>query len=171
MKPIRNILLIALALLIQSTFFGKLDLFGVRPDLALIVMIFLAGESRASELILYGFLIGFLQDVYSPEYLGYNAFSMSLTAFFLDLIKERLTVENYTVRLFTTLVACLLHDAVYLALVTSFETATLVSLFFRESFPGAIYTAVLAVFIVTVWKWAQAGGLFDVVWEIMGNGR
>lgn len=171
MKFIRNILIIAVALVIQSTVFGKLDLFGVRPDLALVVLIFLAGESSTVELIFYGFLIGFIQDVYTPEYLGYNAFAMSITAFVLDMIKERLTVENYTVRLFTTFMACLLHDLVYLSLLTKLEMAVFVSVFVTESLPGAVYTSVVALAIVKVWQWTQSGGLFYVVRELLGSGR
>ncbi|HUT63088.1 MAG TPA: rod shape-determining protein MreD, partial [Anaerolineae bacterium] len=87
MKIIRNILLIALALLLQSVLIGRLDMYGIRPDLSMIVLIFLANESRPVEIIIYGFFIGFIQDVYTPEYLGYNAFSMSLIAYFLSMMK------------------------------------------------------------------------------------
>jgi len=170
-KVIRNILLIALALLVQSTLFGKLDLYGVRPDIPLIMLIILAGVASPTGLIYYGFFIGFLQDVYSPEYLGYNAFAMSLTAFFLEVVKERLTVENYTVRLIMTLLACTFHDSVYLLLYTAFDLSVLAPLFVRESLPGAAYTAVLAMILVMIWQWAQSGGLFGVLRELMGNGR
>ena len=102
MKTLRNILFIAFALLMQSTLIGRIEIFGTRPDLALLVLIFIANQSNPVECILYGFFIGFLQDVYTPEYLGYNAFTMSLIAFLLGVLKESLTVENYSVRLFTT---------------------------------------------------------------------
>jgi len=169
MKIVRNILLIALALLVQSTVFGHFDLFGVRPDLAMIVLIFLAGETEPVGLIWYGFFMGFLQDVYSPEYLGFNAFSMSMVAFVLSVIRERLTVENYTVKLFTTLFACMVHDVVYYTLYTRFEFPVMVSLFVRDGLPGAVYTSVLAVLLVSIWNRVQNGGIFVVVRELMGN--
>jgi len=171
MKTARNILLIALALLVQSTFFGKFDLYGVRPDLALIVLIFLSNETNVVALIFYGFFTGFLQDVYSPEYLGYNAFAMSLTAYFLTVIRERLTVENYTVRLLATFVACLFHDAAYLSLYTGFELKGLISLFVMEGLPGGVYTSVLAVLLVSIWQWAKSGGLILVLQELIGSER
>jgi len=171
MKTVRNILLIALALLVQSTVFGRLDLFGVRPDLALMVLLFLAAETDGVGLICYGFLIGFLQDVYSPEYLGFNAFSMSLTAFVLDVLKERLTVENFTVKLVTTLLACMFHDIVYLGFYTGFAFSSLVSIFVGESLPGAVYTSVLAVLVIGLWRWANSGGLFVVLREFLECGR
>ena len=163
MKIFRNILLVALALLIQSSMPGKLDIYGIRPDFALLVLIFLSYESSPARVILYGFLIGFFQDIYSPEYLGYNAFTMSLTAFFLGIVKERLTVENYTVKLFSTLIICLVHDGLYLSLYTKFDLSILVPLFTRESFPGAVYTSILAIAFIRVWEWVQSGGLAVVI--------
>lgn len=171
MKVIRNILLISLVLLVQSTLFGRYDLYGVRPDIALIVLIFLSNEASPVGCICYGFFIGFLQDVYTPEYLGYNTFSMTIMAFLLSKIHERLTVENYMVKLFATFFACMIHDAVYLSLYTQFELSVLVSLLVRESLPGAVYTSVLAVLLVRIWQWVQCGGLLIVVRELLGSGR
>ena len=147
------------------------DLFGVRPDMAMIALIFLAGGTGTVSLILYGFLVGFIQDVYTPEYLGYNAFTMSIMGFLLGAIRERLTVENYLVKVFATLFACSIHDLVYLVLYTKFELSLLVSLFIRESLPGVVYTAVLAVLIMKIWEWAKKGGLQVVFRELLGFGR
>ena len=168
MKIIRNILLVALALLLQSILVGRFDIYGIRPDLAMIVLIFLVNESSPVEIIIYGFLIGFLQDVYSPEYLGYNAFSMSLMAYFLNIMKERLTVENYSVKLVSTLIACLMHDGFYLSLYTQFDLSIISALFVRESIPGAVFTSILAIILVRVWEWAQYGGLILVLREVLG---
>ena len=171
MKTIRNILLITLALLLQSTLVGRLDIYGVRPDLAILVLFFLVSESSPAGCILYGFFIGFLQDVYTPEYLGYNAFTMSLMAFFLGLVKERLTVENYSVKLLITFFACIIHDAVYLSLYTKFDLSIIGSLFVRENLPGAVYTSMLAIIFIRAWEWMQNGGLVIVVRELLGNRR
>ena len=171
MKIIRNILLIALALLLQSVLIGRLDMYGIRPDLSMIVLIFLANESRPVEIIIYGFFIGFIQDVYTPEYLGYNAFSMSLIAYFLSMMKERFTVENYLVKLGSTLIACLIHDVLYLSLYTQFDLSAISSLFVRESFPGAVYTSILAISLVRVWAWIENGGLIFVLRELIGFRR
>ena len=171
MKTIRNILLIALALLMQSTLVGRMEIFGARPDLALLVLIFIANQTNPVECILYGFFIGFLQDVYTPEYLGYNAFTMSLIAFFLGVLKERLTVENYSVRLLTTFVTCVFHDIVYLIFYTQFDLSIIKHLLLREYLSGAVYTSVLALVFIKAWEWVQNGGLFVVVRELLGDRR
>lgn len=171
MKIVRNLLLIALALLVQSTLAGRFDIYGVRPDIAMLVLLYIAGSADAFEGVLYGFLIGFLQDVYSPEYLGYNALTMSLTGFILGFIRERVTVEKMIVRIIVTLLACLVHDLLYLILYAQFDFMVMTGLIIPGSIAGAVYTTVLAVAIITVWEWVEKGGLFGVVNELMGDRR
>jgi rod shape-determining protein MreD len=171
MKTLRNILFIAFALLMQSTLIGRIEIFGTRPDLALLVLIFIANQSNPVECILYGFFIGFLQDVYTPEYLGYNAFTMSLIAFLLGVLKESLTVENYSVRLFTTFIACIIHDIVYLIFYTQFDLSVIRQLLIWEYLTGAVYTSALAFVFIKTWEWVQNGGLFVVVRELLGDRR
>ncbi|MFC1694065.1 rod shape-determining protein MreD [Candidatus Latescibacterota bacterium] len=171
MRIIRNILVIALAFLMQSIFFGRFTFFGVRPDLAMIVLIFLSHESNSVEIVLYGFFIGFFQDVYTPEYLGFNMLTMSFMAYLLDVAKEMLTVENYKIKMLVAFFACLVHDLIYLSLYTQFDYTVLTRLFLRSSLPGAIYTAILAVIFMRAWDWAVKGGLFIVVKELVGIRR
>ena len=171
MKIIRNILFIAFALLIQATVVGRIAIFDVRPDFALLVLILLAAYSGTVEIILYGFFIGFLQDVYNPEFLGFNAFTMSVMGFFLDVIKEHLSVENYTVRMIATLIVCLVHDVIYLLISTHFDFSIFIQMFIRQSLPGAVYTLVLAIIFIRSWEWVVNGGLFVVVQEFFGIRR
>jgi rod shape-determining protein MreD len=168
MNIVKNILLIALALLVQSTVVDRFAIYGVRPDLAMLVLLYLASTAEPVEIILYGFFIGFLQDVYSPEYLGYNALTMSLVGYTLGFIKERITVERGPVRLLVTFLSCLVHDALYLSLYSHLQFSILLSLFLRWSIPGAVYTSVLSVIFITVWEWAEEGGVFVVFRQLLG---
>lgn len=156
-------LVIALALLVQSALFGRYAVFGVRPDLALLVLMILINSSGPVESIVYGFLIGFLQDVYSPEFLGVNALTMSLMAAMLDVLKERLTIEQYTVRAAVSVGVCLLHDLVYLSFYTKFDSALMTSIFLRESLLGAMYTSILFMLFMLLWEWMRGGGLLYVL--------
>jgi len=111
------------------------------------------------ESIVYGFIIGFLQDVYSPEFLGVNALTMSLMAAMLDVLKERLSLDLYTVRAAVSFGVCLLHDLIYLSFYTKFDGALMTSIFLRESLPGAVYTSVLFMLFMLLWEWMRNGGL------------
>ncbi|MFC1650831.1 rod shape-determining protein MreD [Candidatus Latescibacterota bacterium] len=171
MKIFRNILLIALALLLQSSLFGRFGIWGARPDLAILVLIFLVSGSGPVGSVLYGFLIGFLQDVYSPEFLGTNAFVMSLMGYFLGFSKDRLTVENYSVKATVAFIVCIIHDIIFLSFYAKFDTSIMFKLFVRESIPGAVYTSLLIVVIVFVWDNLLSGG-FDIVTQgLFGNRR
>ena len=163
MRIIRNILIIALALLLQSTLFGRFSVWGIRPDLTMLALILLVIDSGPVESVLYGFFIGFIQDVYTPEFLGFNSFTMSLIAFLLDNIKERLTVENYSVKAVVTFTACIVHDIIFLSFYTKFDGSMMVSLFVRVSIPGAVYTSVILVLFIIVWEWALSGGFYFVI--------
>ncbi len=168
MNILRNVLLIILALLVQSTVYGRMDLFGIRPDLGMLVLIFVASGSETAECALYGFLAGFLQDVYTPEYLGYNSFAMTLLGFFLGILRETLTVENYGVKVLVTFLACLVHDIIYLSFYTALDFSLFWRLFLKGSVAGALYTSVLAVLFISAYEWTTGGGLRVVLREFTG---
>jgi len=169
MKIFRNILLIALALLLQSTLIGSMSVQNVRPDLAMLLLFLLVNVSGSVESILYGFLIGFVQDVYSPEFLGANAFTMSLMAFLIVYSKERLTVENYTVKATITFFTCVLHDLIYLSFYTQFDFSMIINDFLIFSILGAVYTTILMIVTVAVINWAMRGGVYFVVQGLFGD--
>jgi len=169
MKIVRNILLIAIVLLVQSTLFGRFDIYGVRPDLAMLVLLFLTNTAGPVESIWYGLLIGFLQDVYSPDYLGFNSLTMSIMGFLLIFVREQFTVEKGTVRLLVTFIACLVHDALYLMMYTHFDFLLTINLYLRMSLPGSLYTTALFFVMMAVWEWAKEGGILIVIREFLGN--
>lgn len=171
MTILRNVLLIVLALMVQSTFFGRMQIWNVRPDLGMLVLIFAAGGASTAECTLYGFLLGFLQDVYSPEFLGYNAFTMSLLGFLLGILRETLTVENYGVKTLVTFLACLLHDLIYLAFYSGLDVSLYLKLFVTGSLLGALYTSVLAFLFIAAYEWSVGGGLRVAVRELIGFRR
>jgi rod shape-determining protein MreD len=171
MDKLRNVLLIILALLVQSTFFGRFDMFGARPDLGMLALALLSGTVSGTETILYGFFIGFMQDVYTPEYLGYNSFTMSLMGFLLGVLNETITVENLGVKTAVACIACLFHDILYLSFYTVFDFTLLLRLFVRESLGGALYTSALAATTIAGYEWITGGGLKVVIRELTGNRR
>jgi rod shape-determining protein MreD len=168
MNRLRNVLLMILALLVQSTVFGRMDFFGIRPDLAMLVLIFVASGSETAECTLYGFFIGFLQDVYTPEFLGYNAFAMTMIGFSLGILRETLTVENYGVKTLATFLACLAHDIIYLCFYTALDFSLFWRLFLKGSIAGGLYTSILAVLFFSGYEWITGGGLRVVIRELIG---
>ena len=171
MRIVRNILLIAVVLLLQSTLVERMHFLGGRPDLAVLLLIYIAGGVSTAEATLYGFLLGFVQDVYTPEYLGANAFTMSFLGFMLGMLRETLAVEHSGVKTLTAFTACLVHDAVYLSVYTKLDFALFGGLFLKESLGGAAYTAFLAFLIIAAYEWSVGGGLRVVLRELTGFRR
>ncbi len=171
MKIVRNILLIALALLAQSTLISRVAIMGVRPDLAMLVLIFLVYTSSPVESVLYGFFIGFIQDVYTPEFLGANAFTMALMGFFLDMIKERLSIDNFMGKALVTFGMCTVHDVIFLSFYTRFDFSMMINLFVRLSLLGSLYTMVVLMVFVALVEWVLGGGSYFVVHRLFGNRR
>jgi rod shape-determining protein MreD len=168
---IRNIIIISLALLVQSTVFGHFSFFGAKPDIALLVIILLASNSGQSISVLYGFFTGFIQDVYTPEFLGVNSLIMSIIAFLISTLKERLTVENYSVKTIVCFIACIIHDLIYLFFYTGFDYSAVFSLFWRISLLGALYTSIIIMVIVRLWDIAVNGGAGFVISRFLGIRR
>jgi rod shape-determining protein MreD len=166
---VRNILFIALALLLQSTVLGRFSILGVRPDIAMLALMVLVNSSGSAGSIVYGFCIGFIQDVYSPEFLGANAFTMSLMGCILDYIKESLTIENISVKACVMFTACIVHDIVYVSFYTRFDFAMMKQLLIMESILSAVYTSSLLVLILLCWEWIIGGGFSYVVHGLFGH--
>ena len=96
---------------------------------------------------------------------------MSLIGFFLDISKERLTVENYSVKAVVAFAVCIVHDIIFLSFYTKFDSFIMLKLFIRESLLGAVYTSFLLVIVVMVWERAISGGFDFVTQGLFGNRR
>ncbi len=129
------------------------------------------GGVSERECILFGFFMGFVQDVYTPEYLGYNTFTMTIMGFVLGVLRETITVENSMVKIAVTVIACLAHDILYLSFYTVFDYSLLLRILVREGISGAVYSAVLALVLITGYQWIAGGGIKHVLRELTGVRR
>ena len=89
-------------------------------------------------------------------------------AYLIDLSNERLTVENFTVRILVILGACLIHGSIYTLLYTKFNVDIFSYIFVWKILPGALYTTGVACILLLVWRWSVNGGLLGHVREIIG---
>ena len=80
MGIVRNILLIALALLLQTSWVHKIAIFGILPDLILLALVYIGISGGQVEGTTFGFTSGFLLDVYDPEAMGINTLTNSIVS-------------------------------------------------------------------------------------------
>ncbi len=73
-------LLLVLCSYLQSTWLGAIAVFGVIPDLSLIVLIWVSYRNGLVEGPISGFLAGIAEDLLSAAPLGFNAFVKTVVA-------------------------------------------------------------------------------------------
>ncbi len=102
-------MLIMLAALLQSSVSPGFEVFGVIPDLVLVLLATWAAIARAPGLMFWGFGAGFLLDVLSGVPAGANMLALSLATFVASMGGAGLFRTN----LVWALLACLLGTLVY----------------------------------------------------------
>lgn len=141
-------LLVILALVVQSTFAEKLSIFGIKPDLILIVLAYIGIFRGQIEGTLLGFAAGFLQDVYSPGHFGVNALAKSLIGFGVGYGHGRVVTENFAAQALIIFSATLVHDTIYFLFYSGGDLGYSLVLIFRYGLPTAIYTALLGIALI-----------------------
>jgi len=87
-------IIIALALLLQTTVFSWFDFYGAKPDLILITVIFASFRKGALRGAMVGFWGGLAEDLASGGLLGINAFVKVLTGYILGSVRRKFDYRN-----------------------------------------------------------------------------
>jgi rod shape-determining protein MreD len=114
-------LLLAAAVLLQSTLLRWVALKGVKPDLALIVLVFVAIRRGSMAGQVSGFLAGLVEDVVSLAPLGFNALLRTLLGYFYGLTAGSIFVDPVMMPVLLVLLATILKGLASSLLVTVFR--------------------------------------------------
>lgn len=145
MQIIRHILLIFLALFLQTSWIHKFSIFEVWPDLILLVLVYIGITNGQIQATVFGFFSGFLLDIYQdPHSMGINTLTNSLVGFALGYSRVGVVAENIKVQALLVFLACILHDTIFLSIS---DPSKFFYLMFRKGIGTAIYTALLGVTI------------------------
>ncbi len=110
----RNILLIFLALLLQASWINSLAIYGIAPDIVIIILVFIAFTRGQIEATILGFISGLLIDIYDPgTRLGVNALANSLVGFFAGYSRVSIAAEALQAQAAILFAATLLHDVIF----------------------------------------------------------
>lgn len=132
------------ALILQVTIAPHLAVFGVTPNLLLLVVITLAFVEGSSAGATAGFIAGLLMDLLSTGPIGAWALVMSVTGYLSGSLKRNLFAEGWMAPVAVGIITALVADFAYLIAVTvmgvgpAFWTAL-----GRLVLPRALYNAVL----------------------------
>lgn len=79
---------VVLAFVLQIAVFPQFKLFGVQPDLILVVAVVIAVQEGPIPGAIVGFAGGMLQDIASPQVMGTSALTKTLAAFLAGSMKD-----------------------------------------------------------------------------------
>jgi rod shape-determining protein MreD len=110
---IKWIVAFIIAFALQTTLVSAISIYGVKPDLIVIVLFMLAIKVGILPAVYVGFLIGLSQDIYSPSFLGQNALAKTVAIFFASLFNEKVMRIDPIFQAVLLVVTILISDSVF----------------------------------------------------------
>jgi rod shape-determining protein MreD len=123
--------ILAACVVLQSTILGRIAILGVRPDLALIVLVFVALRRGSMTAQVAGFASGIVEDLVSASPVGFHMLLRTLIGFLYGLFSGNVFVDPLLMPIVLTIVATILKGIV----------SGLVSLVFGLQSSGFLYFA------------------------------
>ena len=116
---LRSAGVVLVLLLLQTTFIPYLSVLGYTPDILLPWLVYVALRRGQVEATVYGFGVGFLQDMITTQFLGLAAISKTISCFVIGYFyNENTAVQTLgSYRYVLIVMLCsFIHDAVYYAI-------------------------------------------------------
>lgn len=137
--------LIIISIVIQSSF--NIVLFGQKPDLLLILVLFTALLEGSAAGFKVGIIVGLVEDILVGKYFGLCILTKMLTGSLVGLVEPKIFKENYLVPIVTLFAGTILHEGFFIF----FGNIIGMNIRWGESlkywvFPLAVYHALLAPF-------------------------
>ncbi|NOZ21265.1 MAG: rod shape-determining protein MreD [Planctomycetes bacterium] len=114
MRWVRFLILVLVVCMIDTTLMPRISLAGMRPDIALIFVMFISLNTTPVNAVPAGWLMGLATDVYSVGPTGLNALILSLCAGFISGAKDLVYKENPFVQLLLAVIVAIFSNGVYL---------------------------------------------------------
>jgi rod shape-determining protein MreD len=141
-----GLLLCAMA---QAVLLGPLSVWGIRPDLFLLLVFLVSQRVSPEAATALGFLIGLCQDGLSGGPLGLHAFSDSLLGFLAARLSHHMYTDKPLALFWLLLGGSAAAGGITLALLTFFlGPRLLLPALFRVIAPEALYTAAVGLLIL-----------------------
>ena len=96
---------VALLYVVQVSFLPLISFHGISADLLLLAVVAYAFNKGKEQGVLFGFLLGLLQDLSSGTFFGLNIFSKMLVGFFCGSFSTRVFKEQALLPILSTLAA------------------------------------------------------------------
>lgn len=143
---LRSTGIVLVLLILQTTFIPYLSVIGFLPDIFMPWLIYIALRRGQVEATMYGFAVGFLQDMTSTKFLGLAALAKTISAFaagyFFNENTAEQTLGSYRYVLIV-LLCSLIHNVVYFTVFFQGVEGSLLGHVLQFSVASTIYTGVI----------------------------
>ena len=144
----RNFVLFVLLLFVVSAWeilaSPVISLAGIKPSLALIVLVYLSVYRGSFPALLFGFFWGIISDSASPELLGWNALIYVMIGYAIGFTKTHFDLGNLFAQLLLIFTAVFIHNTLYFLFFNFSEAGRILYIIGRFSLTSALYSTLLA---------------------------
>ncbi len=146
--------LIFLSLVIQTTALGGLSHQLAKPDLLLIITVYLGLHSNPLAGAILVFLSGYLMDIFSGSIFGVQTFSKTAIFFLTILIKDRFYVESPLFQAGTIFLFSIIEGFIIISILGMVSPiVNLLHPFFLFIIPQSLITGLVGPFFIALIKW------------------
>jgi rod shape-determining protein MreD len=132
-----------LFLILQTTLLSSFPLQRIRPDILLILTLYLAFSSSPIFGGTLAFFMGYLMDLFSGNVMGFYTFSRPLVFFTAQFFKERFYLESFSSQFLFAFISGTLEGILILMLMKALQSVSLGNLypmFFTFLLPQSFFT-------------------------------
>lgn len=142
----RNFLMLIIllfCLVLPGTLFHYWSWGGIKPDLAMLWVIFLALHHRPSQGIVYGFLSGLIVDLYYGRYIGLYAITLAVVALLISFLQQRWYRENIPLTMVLVFIVTVMGQALMVIVAKTAGLNWFLGEAFKVIFGIAFYNSLL----------------------------
>jgi rod shape-determining protein MreD len=103
-----TIVAMVICILLQTTILGKIAIRGVRPDLAMLVLVFVSMRRGSMVGQVSGFASGFLEDLMNVSPLGFHSLLRTVIGFLYGLLSGNVFIDPFLMPIVLAVVATIL---------------------------------------------------------------
>ena len=147
MRLLYLILVLFLFLFLQVVVASRISLGAIVPDFPLLLVAFFALRRGTISGPVFGFVVGFIQDLFNPDFLGLNAMTKAILGYLSGRIGKQTFSDNVVFIFGFFFSVSLGHDFVYLLFFLWPDMGGFIATLFSEALPSAAYTAAFGVLL------------------------
>jgi rod shape-determining protein MreD len=150
MRGVSSAVVLVLFFLLQALVSDKITFRSIGPDFPLLIVSYFALFRGAFPGSIFGFVVGFFQDLFNPSFLGLNALTKTIVGYALGRAGAQTERDNPLFLFGLFGVTALGHDFVYLLFFTQLHLGKLFFTWATVSIPSAVYTALVGACVHTI---------------------